>query len=223
MILSPSVIASDVARLEEQARAALEAGADWLHLDVMDGHFVPNITIGPLVVEALRPLAEETGTPLDVHLMIEEPGRYVEDFVAAGATFVTVHVEACVHLHRVVEQIREAGGRPGVTLNPATPERALEPILPHVDQVLVMSVNPGFSGQSYIPESTGRIRRLRHALDQLGSRAHLSVDGGVKPENVRQVAQAGADAFVSGSAVFGGDGSIAGNVQAFRDALTLRA
>ncbi len=223
MLLAPSIIAADFARLGAHAREALEAGADWLHVDVMDGRFVPNITIGPLVVEALRPLADETGAPLDVHLMIDEPGRYVADFAEAGADLVTVHVEATAHLHRVVEQIKEAGAGAGVTLNPATPEAALAPILPHVDHVLVMSVNPGFGGQTYIPQSTERIRRLRAALDRLGSPARLSVDGGVKPANARAIARAGADVLVAGSAVFGAGRSVAENVRASREALTLRA
>jgi ribulose-phosphate 3-epimerase len=185
----------------------------------MDGHFVPNITIGPLIVKALRPLADQTGAVLDVHLMIENPGQYIADFAKAGADIITVHVEAAPHLHRVVQSIRELGVRPGVTLNPATPLAALEEILPDVDLVLIMSVNPGFGGQSYIPGSTGKIRRLRQMLDAIGSTADLEVDGGIKPGNAEEIVAAGANVLVAGSAIFGGPESIMANVQAFRQAL----
>lgn len=212
--LAPSILAADFARLGQQVQDAEAAGVDYIHVDVMDGHFVPNITIGPLIVQALRPV---TRLPLDVHLMIEQPERYLTDFARAGADILTVHVETCPHLHRTIQQIKELGVKAGVTLNPATPLSSLEEILPEVDLVLIMSVNPGFGGQSYIPGSTTKIARLRTMLDAIGSQADLEVDGGVNPATIGEVATAGATVLVAGSAIFNQRASVQQNVKQLRD------
>jgi ribulose-phosphate 3-epimerase len=214
--LAPSILSANFARLGAQVREAEAAGADWLHVDVMDGHFVPNITIGPLVVAALRPL---TALPLDVHLMIEHPERYLADFARAGANVITVHVETCPHLHRTIQMIKELDVKAGVTLNPGTPLHTLEEVLPMVDLVLVMSVNPGFGGQSYIPASSAKIRRLRSMLEAAGSHAELEVDGGVKASNAADIVAAGASILVAGSAVFNEEASIEQNITRIRRAI----
>lgn len=219
LIIAPSILSADFARLGEQVRAAVSAGSAFIHVDVMDGHFVPNITIGPMIVRALRPLATELNAILDVHLMIENPDRYIVDFAGAGADIITVHVEACPHLHRTVQAIHEQGVMAGVSLNPATSLVTLEEILPQVELVLIMSVNPGFGGQSYIPDSTAKIRRLRQMLDAIGSPADLEVDGGIKPHNASEIVAAGANVLVAGSAIFNDKLPIAENVAAFSQAI----
>lgn len=198
--ISPSVLSADFTKLTAQLSALEAAGADYLHVDVMDGRFVPNITIGPFIVEALK---RATKLPLDVHLMIEEPERYIADFAKAGASIITVHAEATRHLHKVVQGIRELGARPGVTINPGTPICAIEDVLADVDLVLIMSVNPGFSGQNFIPGALKRIETVRKMITAAGLKTELEVDGGIKVSNIAQAAAAGADVFVSGSGVFG--------------------
>ena len=214
--LAPSILSANFARLGDDGQAAEAAGADYLHFDVMDGHFVPNITIGPLVAQALFPL---TKLPLDVHLMIEAPDRFLEDFAQAGASILTVHWETCPHLHRTIQRIKQLGVRAGVSLNPATPVSVLEEILPDLDLVLLMSVNPGFGGQSYIPQSTQKIRKLREMIDATSSTAELEVDGGINTKTLPEVVAAGADVLVAGSAVFNAERSIAENLQLLRQSL----
>ncbi len=198
--IAPSILSADFARLGEELRAVEAAGADWIHVDVMDGHFVPNMTLGPVVVEAVK---RSTGLPLDVHLMIETPERYIDDFVRAGAATVGVQVETCPHLHRTVGQIHEAGARACVVLNPATPTSAVEVVLGDVDQVLVMTVNPGFGGQKFIDSMLPKIAQLREWIDERGLDVALEVDGGIAVETIGRAARAGADIFVAGTAVFG--------------------
>jgi ribulose-phosphate 3-epimerase len=214
--LAPSILSADFARLGEQVKEADAAGADYIHVDVMDGHFVPNLTIGPVVVAAIRPL---TRLPLDVHLMIESPEKYVADFAAAGADIITVHQEACVHLHRVVEQIKALNKRAGVAINPATPVGTLEEILPFIDLVLVMTVNPGFGGQSFIETMPQKIAAMRKMIDTRGLNVELEVDGGISPATAPRVVSAGAQVLVAGSAIFNKHTSVAQAVKELRDSV----
>ena len=215
MKLAPSVLSADFAQLAEQVRRAEAAGADYIHVDVMDGRFVPNITVGPLIVEAL---SRATSLPLDVHLMIEEPERYVEDFARAGASILTVHQEACRHLQALLVRIRGLGVRAGVSICPSTPVSVLEELATDLDLVLIMTVNPGFGGQRLIPSTIGKVSRARAWLDQVGGTAELEVDGGVNVETVPALVSAGADVLVAGSAIFGG-GAIEANTQRLREAI----
>jgi ribulose-phosphate 3-epimerase len=217
--LGPSILSADFLRLGEQIAEAEAAGADFVHVDVMDGRFVPNISVGLPIVEAVR---RATRLPVDVHLMIVEPDRWVERFVQAGADRVSVHVEADRHLHRTLRAIEAAGAEPSVTLNPATPLAALDEVLPLVRQVLVMSVNPGFGGQTFIPAALDKIRRLRAALDERNPTCLLEVDGGIKAGNLRRVVDAGADTIVAGSAIFSPDHPVSTAMAALRAALAER-
>jgi ribulose-phosphate 3-epimerase len=200
--VAPSILSANFAKLGEEIKEAEIGGADWIHVDVMDGHFVPNITIGPLVVEAIRPV---TKLPLDVHLMIEQPDRYIPDFVKAGADLISVHVEACTHLHRTLHLIKQSGVKAGVVLNPATPISLIEHVLDEqLDLVLIMTVNPGFGGQAFIPGMLNKIRTLREQANAKGlTGLHIEVDGGINEVTARQVAEAGANVLVAGNAVFG--------------------
>jgi ribulose-phosphate 3-epimerase len=218
ILLAPSVLAADFARLGEQARAAEAAGADWLQIDIMDGVFVPNISVGLPVVAALR---RAVGLTLDCHLMIVQPERYVAEFVEAGANHITVHVEATTHLHRTIQQIKQLGATAGAALNPATPLGVLEEILPDLDLVLLMSVNPGFGGQEYIAATNGKLERLRHMLAERGlGHVHVQVDGGVHHGNVAEIVRAGATNLVAGSAIFSAKQTVEQAVQGMRAALS---
>ena len=209
----PSILSADFCMLGQQIAEVDEAGADGIHVDVMDGCFVPNITIGPLMVEAAR---RSTRLPLDVHLMIVEPERYLEDFAKAGADTILVHQEACPHLHRTVQQIKSLGSKAGVVLNPATPLATLEEILPDLDQILIMSVNPGFGGQSFIESSVEKVRRLKRMLDERGLHTAIEIDGGIGPDNAAQVVAAGATLLVAGSSVYKAPGGAAEGVRRLR-------
>ena len=197
--IAPSILSADFTRLAEEVLEVENAGADYIHIDVMDGHFVPNITIGPLIVKAVRRV---TKLPLDVHLMISNPDQFVEDFVKAGADILTVHAEAVIHLHRSIQHIKRAGARPAVSLNPATSLDALEYVLGDLQMVLLMTVNPGFEAQEFIPEVLPKVRRLREMIDQRGLTVDIEVDGGINPETIGLVSSAGANVFVAGSAIF---------------------
>ena len=199
-LIAPSILSADFSKLGDEIKAVENAGADWIHVDVMDGHFVPNITIGPIVVKAAR---QVTSLPLDVHLMIENPERYIKDFAKAGADLISVQVEACVHLNRTIQMIKESGLRAGVVLNPATPLSSIEWILKYVDLVMIMSVNPGFGGQDFIPNSLERIKALRKMIQEKGLTTLIEIDGGVNEKTIQAVSEAGADVFVAGSAIFG--------------------
>ncbi len=201
MILLPSILAADFGRLAEEVSGAERGGAGGIHADVMDGHFVPNLTLGPAVVKAVR---RATSLPIDVHLMVEDPDRFVDPFIDAGASWISIHVETTPHLQRTVAHLRARGVRPGVVLNPATPLSTLDEILDEVDYVLLMSVNPGFGGQTFLPASLGKIRRLRRTVQERGLRVQIEVDGGVDPSNARALVDSGAELLVAGSAVFGG-------------------
>jgi len=211
-----SILSADFARLGDQVAEAEAAGVDIIHIDVMDGHFVPNITVGPLVVRALRPV---TRLPLHAHLMIEQPERYIAEFARAGADLITVHVETCPHLHRTLEQIREAGAHPAVTLNPATPLSALEEVLDQVEVILVMTVNPGFGGQKLVPSTVDKVRRLRRMLDELNLDCRLEVDGGINQQTAAEIVRAGADILVMGAALFEGEGGVRASLQRVRATL----
>jgi ribulose-phosphate 3-epimerase len=222
--IAPSILSADFLRLGAQVSEALEAGVRRIHVDVMDGHFVPNLSMGPPVVAALRPLAERAGAVLEVHLMIAEPDRYLDAFSHAGATAMTVHVEACPHLHRTVHAIRGLAAQPGVAINPATPVAALDEILPDVDVALVMSVDPGFGGQAFIPGTIDKVARLRAELVRRGlEHVEIEVDGGVEPENIRALMDAGMTIAVAGSSVFDLRASVGASLRALRAACGLHA
>ncbi len=202
MLVAPSLLSSDFANLRNEIMAIDKAGADWIHFDVMDGHFVPNITIGPMIVESVRKYSDK---PFDVHLMIENPENYVEAFAKAGSDYITVHQEASVHLHRLVSLIKKFGCKAGISVNPATPTGCLEEILPYVDMVLVMSVNPGFGGQKFIESSVVKVKKVREMASDCHPELKIQVDGGVSNKNIAQLKEAGCDIVVAGSYIFGSD------------------
>ncbi|MEK7826462.1 MAG: ribulose-phosphate 3-epimerase [Thermodesulfobacteriota bacterium] len=214
--IAPSILSADGSRLGDEIAAVEAAGADWIHIDVMDGHFVPNLTIGPGLIASLR---KATRLPFDVHLMIENPEQYIDAFAEAGSDWITIHVEATVHLHRTVALIREKGLKAGVSLNPATPLVRIEPILPDIDLLLIMTVNPGFGGQKFIEGSLPRIREAKEMIQTLAPKVFLEVDGGVTLQNIRTIANAGADILVAGSAIFG-SGDYAETIGAMKALLT---
>jgi len=218
-VIAPSILSADFARLGEEVDAVLAAGADWVHFDVMDNHYVPNLTIGPLVCEALR--KHGVTAPIDVHLMIEPVDRIVPDFAKAGASIISFHPEASAHVHRTVQLIKSHGCQAGVVLNPATPIEALDWVLDEIDLVLLMSVNPGFGGQGFIPSALDKLRRVRERIDCSGRAIRLEIDGGVKPGNIGEIAAAGADTFVAGSAIFGAP-DYAQAITSMRDAVAAR-
>jgi ribulose-phosphate 3-epimerase len=215
-LIAPSILSADFSKLGDEIKAVEAAGADWIHADVMDGHFVPNITIGPLVVEAVKRV---TDLPIDVHLMIENPDYYISAFAEAGASYISVQVETCIHLNRTVQRIKDCGARAGVVLNPATPLANLEWVLEDVDYVLIMSVNPGFGGQAFIPSSLDKIKALRQQIQGRGLSVLIEVDGGVNENTIAAIASAGADVFVAGSAIFGSK-DYQKTVQSFRQKIS---
>jgi ribulose-phosphate 3-epimerase len=215
-LIAPSIFAADFSRLGEEITACESAGADWIHVDVMDGHFVPNLSLGPRMVAAFRRL---TQLPLDVHLMVEKPEYLIDAFAQAGASHLTVHVETCPHLHRTLKYIKSLGLKAGVTLNPATPALMIQPVLHMADVVLVMTVNPGFSGQDFIPETLPKIAQIRKMLDEIGGSARLEVDGGATEKTLPDLIAAGADTFVAGNAVFDHPNGIAGGIKALRNVM----
>jgi ribulose-phosphate 3-epimerase len=218
--IAASILASDFSQLGKQVQEAIDGGVDYIHVDVMDGHFVPNLTIGPQVVKAIKPIAVQGNIPLDVHLMVENPERLIPSFISAGADIITVHVETCNHLHRTLQQIRELGAKPSVTLNPGTSLTLVEEVLADVAQVLVMSVNPGFGGQHFIPATMDKISRLEDMLSVRGlDHVDIEVDGGIKTQNAPEVVAAGATVLVVGTGIFNSKSSIAENIENLRQAI----
>ncbi len=215
--IAPSILSADFSRLGEQVAETEAAGADYIHIDVMDGHFVPNITVGPLVVEAVKP---HTKLPLDVHIMISDPERYIKDFCSAGADILTFHAEATPHIHRAIQQIKECGTKAGISINPSTPLDAIEEALPFADLILIMSVNPGFGGQSFIPEVLPKVKRLRQMLDEGGYHAEIEIDGGIKSHTAAKVVRAGARVLVSGSGIFNDQESVSEAIAKLRNSIT---